>query len=155
SIARSGWSWGCTVFDFDNDGFPDVYIGNGLETKQFVHDYEGELWLHDFFLDESIDGGTATAYLLPKFSRTRGSGWSYGGYEKNRLYLNQGRESFLEIGHLAGVALEQDSRDVVSDDLDGDGRMDLLLTTQEVWRETKQSLRVFKNNLPDAGHWIG
>ena len=36
-----------------------------------------------------------------------------------------------------------------------DARLDLLLTTQEVWPETKQTLRVFKNTLPDAGHWIG
>src|SRR6185295_9914607 len=25
SIARSGWSWGCSAFDFDNDSYPDVY----------------------------------------------------------------------------------------------------------------------------------
>jgi hypothetical protein len=54
-----------------------------------------------------------------------------------------------------GVGLEQDSRNVVADDLDGDGRMDLLVTTFEVWPEVKQTLRVFKNTLDDAGNWIG
>jgi hypothetical protein len=155
SIARSGWSWGCSAFDFDNDGFPDVYIANGLESKQSVRDYEPEFWLHDIFVDDSIDDVTASGYLLEKFSRTRGSGWSYGGYEKNRLYLNRGGESFVEIGHLAGVALEQDSRNVVADDFDGDGRVDLLVTTLEVWPEVKQTLRVYKNTLRDGGHWIG
>jgi len=154
-IARSGWAWGCTACDFDNDGFADVYIGNGLETRQSVRDYESELWLHEFFIDEKVGEETATAYLLPKSNRTRGSGWSYGGYEKNRLYLNQQGQSFVEIGHLAGVALETDSRNVVSHDLDGDGRMDLLVTTQEIWPQAKQTLRVYKNNLTDAGHWIG
>src|SRR4030095_10698516 len=77
------------------------------------------------------------------------------GYEKNRLYLNQRGASFVEIGHLAGVALEQDSRTVFAEDLDGDGRVDLLVTTFEVWPETKQTLRVYKNTLADAGHWIG
>jgi hypothetical protein len=80
---------------------------------------------------------------------------SYGGYEKNRLFLNQGDASFTEVGHLMGVALEQDSRNVVADDLDGDGRMDLLVTTFEVWPETKQTLRVFRNELGDTGNWIG
>jgi hypothetical protein len=155
SIARSGWSWGCSAFDFDNDGFPDVYIANGLESKQSVRDYESEFWLHDIFLDETIDDVAATIYLMGKFSRTRGSGWSYGGYEKNRLYLNQRGESFLEIGHLAGVTLEQDSRNVVATDLDGDGRVDLLVTTFEVWPQVKQTLQVYKNGLNDAGHWIG
>ncbi|PYI82305.1 MAG: hypothetical protein DME26_18185, partial [Verrucomicrobia bacterium] len=96
SIARSGWSWGCSAFDFDNDGFPDVYIANGLESRQSVRDYESEFWLHDIFVDETIDDVAATSYLMGKFSRTRGSGWSYGGYEKNRLYLNQRGESFVE-----------------------------------------------------------
>jgi hypothetical protein len=96
-----------------------------------------------------------TRYFLQKFSRTRGRGWSYGGYEKNRLFLNRGGESFIEVGQLAGVALEQDCRNVVADDLDGDGRIDLLVTTFEVWPEVKQTLQVFKNNLRDQGHWIG
>jgi enediyne biosynthesis protein E4 len=155
SIARSGWSWGCSAFDFDNDGFPDVYITNGLQSKQSVRDYESEFWLHDIFVGETVDDLTATRYFTEKFNRTRGQGWSYGGYEKNRLFLNQHGESFLEIGHLAGVALEQDSRNVVADDLDGDGRVDLIVTTLEVWPEAKQTLQIFKNTLPERGHWIG
>jgi hypothetical protein len=155
SIARSGWSWGCSAFDFDNDGFPDIYIANGLESKQSVRDYEGEFWLHDIFVDESVDDVTASRYFLKKFEGTRGSGWSYGGYEKNRLFLNQHGESFIEIGHLAGVSLEQDSRNVVTDDLDGDGRVDLVVTTFEVWPQPKQTLQVYKNTLSDSGHWVG
>jgi hypothetical protein len=155
SIARSGWSWGCSAFDFDNDGFPDVYIANGLESKQSVRDYESEFWLHDIFVGEDVDDVTASGYFLNKNGRTRGRGWSYGGYEKNRLYLNRRGESFVEIGHLAGVALEQDCRNVVSDDLDGDGRVDLCVTTFEVWPELKQTLQVYKNRLKDTGHWIG
>jgi len=155
SIARSGWSWGCSAFDFDNDGFPDVYIANGLQSKQSVRDYEPEFWLHDIFLGDAVDDIAASSYFMDKFSRTRGQGWSYGGYEKNRLFLTQRGESFTEIGHLAGVALEQDSRNVVTDDLDGDGRVDLLVTTFEVWPELKQTLQVYKNRLQDAGHWIG
>ena len=155
SIARSGWSWGCSAFDFDNDGFPDVYIANGHESKRTVRDYEPEFWVHDLYVDASVDDSTATAYFMKRFSQTRGDGWSYGGYEKNRLYLNQSGASFVEIGHLAGVALEQDSRNVAADDLDGDGRVDLLVTTFEVWPEVKQTLRVYRNTLEDGGNWIG
>lgn len=155
TIARSGWSWGCSVFDFNNDGFPDVYIANGLESKQTVRDYEPEFWLHDIYVDASVDDLEATAYFLGKFSRTRGQGWSYGGYEKNRLFLNRSGKSFTDIGHLAGVALQQDSRNVASDDLDGDGRVDLLTATLEVWPEVRQTLRIYQNKIADAGHWIG
>jgi hypothetical protein len=155
SIARSGWSWGCSAFDFDNDGFPDVYIANGLQSRKSVRDYDPEFWLHDIFIDDTIDDVSAFEYSNQKFGRTRGQGWSYGGYEKNRLFINQHAQSFVEIGHLAGVALEQDSRNVVADDLDGDGRVDLLVTTEEVWPEVQQTLQLYRNTLTDAGHWLG
>jgi len=44
---------------------------------------------------------------------------------------------------------------VVTDDFDGDGKMDLLLTTLEVWPAEKQAVRLFRNAIPDAGNWIG
>jgi hypothetical protein len=43
----------------------------------------------------------------------------------------------------------------VADDLDGDGRVDLLVTTFEAWPQAKQTLRVFRNGLEDGGNWIG
>ncbi|HKS36547.1 MAG TPA: CRTAC1 family protein [Verrucomicrobiae bacterium] len=155
SIARSGWAWGCSAFDFDNDGFEDIYIANGHESKQTVRDYEPEFWLHDIYVGGSKDDVLANAYFAAKFGRTRRQGQSYGGYEKNRFYLNRRGASFLEIGHLMGVALESDSRSVVADDLDGDGRMDLLVTTFEVWPQVKQVLHVYKNTLSAQGNWIG
>jgi len=155
SIARSGWSWGTSAFDFENDGFPDVYIANGHETKESVRDYEPEVWRHDVYVGSSSDDLVAMAYFGGKMARTRGRGFSYGGYEKNRLYLNQRGTNFLEAGHLLGVALEPDSRNVVTDDLDGDGRVDLLVTTFEAWPEPRQSLRIYRNRVPAAGNWIG
>jgi len=155
SVRRSGWSWGCTAADLDNDGFPDLYIANGHESKQSVKDYESNFWLHDIYVANSHDDLTKSAYFASEIARTRGHGQSYGGYEKNRLFLNQGGVRFIEAGHLLGVALEQDSRNVVADDLDGDGRLDLLVTTFEVWPEVKQTLRVFRNTFEDAGDWIG
>src|SRR5712671_6280549 len=114
SIARSGWSWGATAFDFDNDGFPDVYIANGHESTRTVRDYERDYWIHDAYVGHPTNDVVVSTYFQSKWARTRGSGESYGGYEKNRLYLNQEGASFLEIGHLMGVALEEDSRCVVA-----------------------------------------
>ena len=154
SISRSGWSWGCAAFDFDNDGYPDVYIANGHESRATVHDYDPEFWLHDIFVGSSTNDRVSDLYFQSKFTRTRGRGQSYGGYEQNRFYINLAAKSFLETAHLMGVALPQDCRNVVADDLDGDGRMDLLVTTFEVWPETKQTLYVYRNKLGDTGNWI-
>ena len=155
TLARSGWSWGASAPDIDNDGFPDVYIATGHDTQQWVREYEPEFWLHDLYVDETVDDHTATLYFTAKHARTRGQGWSYGGWEKNRLYLNRQAASFLEVAHLLGLALEEDSRNVVAEDLDGDGRQDLIVTTYERWPEVRQTLRIYQNTLPDTGHWIG
>lgn len=151
SIARSGWAWGCATLDFDNDGFPDVYVGNGLESNTSVRDYEPECWLHDKY----VNGPAALLYIKAKTARTRGREYSHGGYEKNRLYLNQRGQNFIEMGYLMGVALEKDSRNVVADDLDGDGRMDLLVSTVELWPAPKRVLHVYRNQLGAGGGWIG
>jgi len=42
---------------------------------------------------------------------------------------------------------------VCSSDLDG--KVDLILTTASIWPEPKQTLQVFKNVLPEGGHWVG
>ena len=155
SLARAGWAWGCSAGDLDNDGYPDVYIANGMESRDSVREYEGEFWLHDIFAADSKENAAANLYLLGKVTRSRGRGESHGGYERNRLYLNQGGTSFLDAAHLFGVALELDSRSVVSDDLDGDGRLDLVLVSFEPWPGVRPILRVYRNTLPDPGHWIG
>ena len=153
SIARSGWSWGCSAFDFDNDGFPDVYIATGMKTKQSVRDFDPEFWLRDIHIGTSKEDGRANLYFQTKFRRTLDE--SYGGNEENRFYFNQKGESFIEAGFLLGVGLAKDSRCVVADDLDSDGRVDLLVTTYEYWPELKQTLHIYANTLADAGNWIG
>ena len=155
SIAHSGWTWGCTAFDFDNDGFADVAVATGHESLASVRDYEPEFWKHDIYVGTSKDSVVHQAYFGGKHARTRGRGQSYGGYEKNCLYWNQDGGAFLEIGHLMGVAIEQDSRNAVTGDLDGDGRLDLVVTTFEAWPKEQQTVQVYQNTLAEAGRWVG
>lgn len=155
SIARSGWSWGCGAADFDNDGSIDVYIATGHETQKSVRDFESQFWLHDVYIGNSSDDTANLVYFAAKSTATRGRGYSYGGWERNRLFWNEGGQRFREIGHLMGVSIQQDSRNVIACDLDEDGRVDLLTTTFEAWPENKQTLKIFRNVMPDAANWIG
>jgi len=54
-----------------------------------------------------------------------------------------------------GLSLELDARNVVSDDLDGDGKLDLVVMTHEVWPRVQQAIHVFRNQTAQAGNWIG
>lgn len=154
-VARSGWSWGCAAFDFDNDAFLDLFIANGLESRSSVRDYESEYWLHDRFVAKSEPDPSVYLYFQSKFGRTRARGHSYGGYERNRFFLNQSGQRFHEIGHLLGLALQEDARHAVADDLDADGRVDLVVTGFETWPDSRQILRLYRNTLESTQNWIG
>ena len=149
-VARTGWSWGSAAGDLDNDGFPELYIANGHETRELVDEYEPEFWLHDIYIGKSQENRLAQMYFQQKYARTRGRGYSYGGHEKNRLFLNEGGTNFVEVAHLFGVAMEQDSRNVALQDFDGDARLDLVVTTFEGYPEVRQTIRIFRNELKPA-----
>ena len=144
-VARSGWSWGATSFDFDNDGDLDIYIVNGHKSRPSARDYETQFWRHDIYAASSRLDPALDLYFKSTADKFYGAGQSYGGYEKNRLFMNESAGSFLEIGYFMGVSAEEDCRNLVSDDLDGDGKLDLLLTTFEEWPQKRQGLHILQN----------
>jgi len=154
-VARSGWSWGATSFDFDNDGDLDIYIVNGHKSRPSARDYENQFWRHDIYAANSSLDPALDLYFKSTAEKLYGAGQSYGGYEKNSLFMNESNKSFLEVGYLMGVSAEEDCRNVVSDDLDGDGQFDLLLTTFEEWPVKRQGLHILQNRWPQNGNWIG
>jgi hypothetical protein len=156
SIASGGWAWGVAVGDIDNDGWPDAYIANGHESQRSVRDYEGDLWLRDMFVANSAEEIGPRTYFEAKGQRKQREQASLGGHDKNRLFLNSNGASFLELGHLFGIALEADSRNLALVDLNQDGRLDIIVMSQDFTSLERNILRIFQNNLPptNSGNWL-
>ena len=53
-VARTGWSWGSTSADFDNDGDPDLYVANGHISGKTTRDYCTRFWCHDIYTNKSL-----------------------------------------------------------------------------------------------------
>ena len=154
-VARTGWSWGTSTFDFDNDGDKDIFVANGHYSGESTQDYCTTFWRHDIY--EGGQEDVARDMLFQAESTDlREAKISWNGYEHKVLYLKHG-DDFINIGYLMGVAFEYDARAVVTEDLDSDGRVDLLVVEHiaDSLSSARYRLHVYRNGLEQAGHWIG
>lgn len=166
SVARSGWSWGCTAFDVANDGNVDIYVANGNISGKSTKDYCTRYWTQDIYLGNSKPN-MALNYLFQE-EANRTADYSWNGYEKKVLFMNEHGTNFVNFGFLFDVAFEYDARAIISDDLDGDGRVDLLvlekqpqagivagLASNTGQRAAGGSLHIYRNMWPEKNNWIG
>ncbi len=152
-VARTGWTWGTTAFDFDNDGDPDLFAANGHQSGESTQDYCSNFWSHDLY-DGTSRPDPALASLFSEESmglRTGKESWD--GYQKNHLLMNRPGVGFVDVAFLLGVADQFDSRSAVSADLDRDGRVDLLVT--EHLGDEGEKLHIYRNLIETDNSWIG
>ncbi len=48
-FTRAGFVWGSTDIDFNNDGYPDLYLNNGYVSKSTSKNYDEIFWKHDVY----------------------------------------------------------------------------------------------------------
>jgi tetratricopeptide (TPR) repeat protein/peroxiredoxin len=137
------WAWSSDAWDFDHDGFPDLYITNGMITGPSRDD------LNSFFWRQVV----ALSPDQAKPSQDYEQGWSaineliradgtWSGYERNIFYSNNGDGTFSDISAVIGLDFLEDGRAFALADFDHDGR-------QEVFLKNRNSpqLRVLQNVL--------
>jgi hypothetical protein len=156
SLRHTGWTWGCAWSDFNNDGELDLAVANGHETLASVRDYERQFWRHDLFVAGSTNAPVADLFFRNAAGRRRAAQASYGGWQANEFRLSIGQGPPREVAWLLGVAETADCRNLVADDFDGDGRLDLAVTTFEQFPVARQRLLVWRNELPvPSRNWLG
>src|SRR5690606_23717231 len=102
--------------DWDNDGWEDLFVVNGLRSRDPEQDYI-PLLLDTTILKPGVDFSRLESY--PDIGTM-----SWSGYQKQRLFHNAGDGTFVEIGRLAGVDNDLDGRGIGVGDFDRDGRLD-------------------------------
>jgi len=157
SLARTGWAWGCTPWDFDNDGDRDLYIANGHISGTSAKDYCTKFWRHDIYTPKIQTQSVVMAGVFKECQADLGKTESWNGFEHNVLFLNEGDGLYTNISFLMGLSNEADCRSVVSADLDMDGRPDLLVVEKEAGDERTRDgqIRLIRNTLATENSWIG
>ena len=96
-VARTGWSWGTTSFDFDNDGDRDIYVGNGHRSGVSTRDYCTKYWCHDVYTGSSEENVDVKNLLAQSMLDLNAGDISWNGYEKIALLCNLGGEDFANV----------------------------------------------------------
>jgi len=140
------WAWSSDALDFDNDGWEDLYVVNGMFTRD---DDEPSIDVDSFFWRQVVaespltrtpgtrydDGWRATNRLLV-------SNGAQAQHERNVLLRNNGHGGFDEVSGTAGLDVDQDGRAFAVLDYDGDGDSDVLLMAPR----SSPQLRLFRND---------
>ena len=133
--AYIGRTMGVTAADFDDDGWPDIYVAND-RTENFLFRNKHDGTFEEIAGDAGVaygQNGEATSSMGPVFADITGSGrldlWVSDAHY-NRLMKNNGKGGFDDIGIASG--LSQANAQYVSwgsgvYDFDNDGWLDILV----------------------------
>jgi tetratricopeptide (TPR) repeat protein len=149
SVGMGRWSWSSDAFDFDHDGFPDLYITNGMVSGPSRED------LNSFFWRQVVARSPDVARAAHDYEQ----GWNainelirsdgtWSGYERNVFYANNRDGTFSDVSAAVGLDFVEDGRAFALADFDHDGRLEIFLKNRNA-----PQLRLLKNiveNLPPS-----
>lgn len=154
---------GVEFVDFDNDGWQDIYVVNGLwsgtERREDLASFYNRAVLMGLAWDRpELDFGRSGFMSILadhkggvfNYDAKSGTKLSMGGFQRNRLFRNNHDGSFVEMGYLAGVDSLADGYVVAKADLNKDGNTDLILRNADpgTHEHTFPSVQIFMNQGP-------
>ena len=136
--SETGWGWGAKFFDYDNDGWLDLYVTNGWVSAgkdSYVPD------IFQMIVKPGID--FADARNWPPMGNK-----SLSGYERKRLFHNEKGQVFKDEAKRHGVDSIRDGRGIAIADFDNDGRLDMFVAN------ANGEPYLYRNTMPLARHWV-
>ncbi len=139
-VELGDWSFGAQFGDLNNDGRLDLYLTNG-----YVSASESESYWYDF---SQVAGGHR-AIISDAKNWPAMKGRSLGGYQRARVWVNDGMGRFEDVARAVGVHDRFDGRAVALVDLWNRGVLDVVVANQ------RGPLLVYRNTVAPDRQWVG
>jgi len=149
-VEMGRWSWSSDFWDFDHDGFSDLYVANGYLSAADRQDMAG------FFWRQVVAKSPEAAKPAQAYER----GWNainelvrsdhtWHGYARNVMFANNRDGTFGEISGAIGLDFAEDCRSFALADIDRDGRLEVILKSRNA-----PQLRILHNAMEEIGNSI-
>ncbi len=119
-IDATGWSWGALSFDFDNDGWKDLFVCNGISKDLTDQDFL-EFFGSQEMMEEVKQKGIDYKNLLKKMPSVPLLKYAF---------VNQKNLTFKNEAEKIGFTVPSFSNGAAYADLDGDGDLDLVINNE-------------------------
>jgi len=149
-VEMGRWSWGSDFWDFDHDGFVDLYVANGYLSGPDKDDLAGFFWRQ--VVARSPEDATASLAYERGWNAINELVRSYHtwhGFARNVMFLNNHDGTFTEASGALAMDFIDDSRSFALADIDRDGRLEVILKNRNA-----PQLRVLRNALTGIGQAI-
>nr|WP_292966089.1 MULTISPECIES: VCBS repeat-containing protein [unclassified Allomuricauda] len=136
-IDATEWSWGALLADFDNDGFKDLFISNGIQGVTNDMDYIN--YISNEEIQQNIEKGLSDKdmELIDRLPKKK---------VQNYFYKNNGGTNFTNVTNAWAPQIDSYSNGCVYTDLDNDGDLDLVVNN------VNQEAFVMENTLEDGNY---
>jgi Tfp pilus assembly protein PilF/peroxiredoxin len=149
------WAWSSDAWDFDHDGYSDLYIANGYISEPNVME-RSNADLSSFFWRHVVANSPQDSNPAPNYEQ----GWSainelirsdfpWSGSERNVFHLNNHDGTFSEVSGAVGLDFLEDGRSFALADIDRDGRLEIILKNRNA-----PQLRILRNATKEIGQSI-
>jgi hypothetical protein len=141
-ISATDWSWGVLLADYDNDGWKDIFISNGIVRRPNDLDYM------NFITNPNLENGLQNN---SEISDLELASKMPSGDVENFFFRNNKDLTFQDVSATWNVSRKNISNGSAYADLDNDGDLDLVInninsTAEILENQQAQQLGKAKNN---------